>query len=321
MKKLKYSKLKIFHYKKKLDSLPIDKEIKSPIHIRIKPTNICNHNCWYCAYKVDYLQLGQDMVERDFIPKEKMFEIIDDCKEMGVKAITFSGGGEPFVYRYFLDTIKKVVESKIAFASLTNGSKLNGEIAELFAHNGRWIRISIDAWDDKSYAKNRGVKEGEFSKIINNIKNFVKIKDKKCSIGISYIVDKNNYHKIYEFAKMMKEIGVDSIKISPCIVSNSGVENNLYHKKFFEKAKELSLKAKEKLEDSSFEVFESYRLLEEKFDKDYTWCPYAQILPVIGADLNIYPCQSLALLQNILQVHPAVLEIRQPNLRVNLFYK
>ena len=28
--------------------------------------------------------------------------------------------------------------------------------------------------------------------------------------------------------------------------------------------------------------------------KDYTWCPYLQILPVIGADLNIYPCQDKA---------------------------
>ena len=295
MKKLKYSRLKIFHYTDKLNSLPLNnKEIKPPIHIRIKPTNVCNHNCWYCAYKVDYLQLGQDMVERDYIPKDKMMEILNDCKDMGVKAITFSGGGEPFVYRYFLDTIKKVIENGLAFASLTNGSRLNGEIAELFAYHGRWIRVSIDAWDDKSYSKARGVKVGEFSKIIENIQNFTNLKNRKCSIGISYIVDKNNYHKIYEFAKKVKDIGVDSIKISPCIVSNDGIENNLYHKPFYEKAKELSMKVKVELEDESFEVFESYHLLEEKFDKDYSWCPYAQILPVIGADLNIYPCQDKA---------------------------
>jgi radical SAM protein with 4Fe4S-binding SPASM domain len=28
--------------------------------------------------------------------------------------------------------------------------------------------------------------------------------------------------------------------------------------------------------------------------KEYTWFPYSQILPVIGADLNIYPCQDKA---------------------------
>ncbi len=291
----KYSGLKIFHYQEKLDSLAKENEtIKAPIHIRIKPTNVCNHNCWYCAYKSDTLQLGQDMVERDFIPLEKMMEIIEDIKEMGVKAVTFSGGGEPFVYRYFTETIKKLIEYKIPFASLTNGSKLKGEIAELFALNATWLRISIDGWDSESYAKARDVKLTEFGKIIQNMKEFASIPNRKCNLGISFIVDKTNYTKIYEFSKMMKEIGVDSIKISPCVVENDGKLNNDYHKPFYNEAKELSQKVKKELEDSSFEVFDSYHLLEETFEKQYTWCPYSQILPVIGADLNIYPCQDKA---------------------------
>lgn len=295
MKRHKYSNLKIFHYQKKLDSLSKDiTDIKPPVHIRIKPTNTCNHNCWYCAYKVDYLQLGQDMVERDFIPKEKMMEIIDDCKDIGVKAITFSGGGEPFVYRYFLETIHKVIQNDIDFASLTNGSKLKGEIAELFAYHATWLRVSIDGYDDESYSKSRSMRLGEFSKVIKNMKNFAKIPNRTCNLGVSYIIDKNNYKKIYDFTKMMKEIGVDSIKLSGTVVANDGGENNLYHKPFFEEAKELCLKAKTDFEDENFEVFDSYHYLDDKFDKDYNWCPYAQILPVIGADLNIYPCQDKA---------------------------
>jgi len=291
----KYSNLKVFHYQDKLDSLQKDKnEIKAPIHIRIKPTNVCNQNCWYCAYKVDNLQLGQDMVERDYIPEEKMMEIINDCKEMGVKAITFSGGGEPFTYRFFLQTIKKLVENNMSFASLTNGSKLRGEIADLFAKNATWLRVSMDGWDDESYAKAREVKVGEFTKITNNMKFFVSIPNRICNLGVVYIVDKINYSKIYEFSKLMKEIGVDSIKISPCVVDNDGVKNNEYHMPFYDNAKELSQKVKEELESENFEVFDGYHLLEETFEKKYKWCPYSQILPVIGADLNIYPCQDKA---------------------------
>jgi len=291
----KYSNLKIFHYQDKLDSLVKDvKAIKAPLHIRIKPTNVCNHNCWYCAYKSDDLQLGQDMVEKDFIPEDKMMEILDDCKDMGVKAITFSGGGEPFTYRYFTQTIKKLIDYKIPFASLTNGSRLNGEVAQLFAKNATWLRVSIDGYDDESYAKARDVKVGEFTKILNNMKYFVNIADRTCNLGVSFIIDATNYTKIYEFSKLMKSIGVDSIKLSGCVVDNEGVKNNEYHKSFFEKAKELSQKVKDELEDENFEVFDSYHYLEDKFDKDYTWCPYSQVLPVIGADLNIYPCQDKA---------------------------
>ena len=59
---LLYSRMKVFHFKEKLDSLPrASGTILPPINVRIKPTNVCNHNCWYCAYRVQNLQLGQDI--------------------------------------------------------------------------------------------------------------------------------------------------------------------------------------------------------------------------------------------------------------------
>ena len=289
-----YTKYKIFHYQDKLDSLEASTDdIKAPIHIRIKPTNVCNHDCWYCAYKSSNLQLGKDMVERDSIPKEKMMEIIDDCVEMGVKAITFSGGGEPFVYKHFTDTVKRLAETDISFASLTNGSRLKGEIAELFAHHGTWLRISIDGWDDESYSEYRHTGKNEFSKVMQNMEAFKKLGG-SCYLGVSLIVDNKNYKHIHEFTKRVKDTGVDSIKISPCIVSNSGEENDAYHRPIFKEAKEQPVRAKEEFEDAGFEVNECYHEAEIDFGKNYDWCPYLQILPVIGADLNIYPCQDKA---------------------------
>ena len=114
---LLYTRLKIFHFRDKLESLPQEnKKILPPLHIRIKPTNMCAHKCWYCAYTADNLQLGKDMITRDFIPKEKMMEIIEDIDEMGVKALTFSGGGDPFYYTYLLDTVKKLSNTSVKFA-------------------------------------------------------------------------------------------------------------------------------------------------------------------------------------------------------------
>lgn len=290
----KYSQLKIFHFKDKIDSLPITvKEVKAPIHIRIKPTNQCNHNCWYCAYRVDNLQLGRDMIATDFIPKKKMMEIIDDCIAMGVNAITFSGGGEPFIYKHMLETAKKLVDSPIKFASLTNGSRLKGEVAEVFAKNAAWVRVSMDGWNDESYARYRGVKTNEFSNIIKNIKNF-KGYGGDCALGVSFIIDRINYRHVYEFIRLIKSTGVDNIKLSGCVVDNDGKKNNEYHYPIYDEVKKQAIKAKEELEDGCFEIYDAYHLLEEKFYKDYTWCPYSQILPVIGADLNIYTCQDKA---------------------------
>ncbi|MGA1870302.1 MAG: radical SAM protein [bacterium] len=292
--KVKYSKMKIFHFKDKIDTLDRDSdEILSPIHVRIKPTNVCSHNCKYCAYRVESLQLGKDMNEREYIPKEKMMEIIDDMVDMDVKAVTFSGGGDPFCYPYLRDVIKRLTHTHIKFASLTNGSNLHGELAEIFAARASWIRISLDGWNDESYSAYRGVKRGEFTKVINNITHFRKL-DGGCFLGISIIVDRENASHIYDLISLLKNSGVDSVKVSACIVSNDGTENNLYHKPFFPLVKEEIGRAKDDFEQESFEIFDAYHELDEKFNKEYTWCPYLQILPVIGADLNIYPCQDKA---------------------------
>lgn len=289
-----YTKMKIFHFKEKIDSLPeFSEAVLAPIHIRIKPTNVCNHNCSYCAYRTGNLQLGKDMQPRDFIPRDKMLEIIDDIVEIGVRAVTFSGGGEPFCYPYLLEAVKKLAKSPVKFASLTNGSLLDGEIAELFAHYGLWLRISIDGWDDKSYSGYRGVKEGEFTKIMNNIRNFKRLGG-RCFMGACIIVNRQNASHVYELTKRLKETGISSVKVAPCIVSNSGRENNEYHAPIFKQAKEQIAKAASELLDGDFEISDSYHSQLESFRKEYAWCPYLQILPVIGADLNIYPCQDKA---------------------------
>ncbi len=291
---LLYTNLKIFHFKEKLDTIPENTdEIAPPVHIRMKPTNVCGHNCCYCAYRSDDLQLGKDMVTKDYIPQEKMMEIIDDIIEMGVTAVTFSGGGDPFYYPHILETVKKLSKSPVKFAALTNGARLCGEVAEIFANCGAWLRVSIDGWDNESYSKYRGVSMGEFSKVMKNMEDFKKIGG-NCFLGVSVIVDKKNSLHLYEFVKKIKDVGVNSVKISPCVVSNDGINNNRYHQPIFKNVKQQVKRAMEDFADERFEVFDSYHELDDKFEKDYNWCPYIQILPVIGADLNIYPCQDKA---------------------------
>jgi len=289
-----YSGMKIFHFKEKIDSLPksVDK-IMPPIHIRIKPTNVCNHNCYYCAYRADNLQLGKDMMMNNYIPREKMIEIIDDIVEMGVKSVTFSGGGEPFCYPYFLETIQKLSKTPVKFAALTNGANLQGKLAELFANHGTWLRVSMDGWDDESYCAYRKVALGEFTTIMKNIAQFKKLEG-KCYLGVSLVIDKKNAPHVYNMTKRLKDNGVDSVKISPCIVSNNGDENNRYHQVIYHEVKNQVGRILDELAEERFKIFDAYHELDGKFKKSYSWCPYLQILPVIGADLNIYPCQDKA---------------------------
>ena len=286
--------MKIFNYMDKIQSLPETNDlVLPPIHLRIKPTNTCNQKCRYCAYLDKNLQLGNDMNLKDMIPKEKMMEIIDDLDDMSVKAITFSGGGEPLCYPYFKETLMKLSKTNIKFAALTNGSRLKDDLAIIFSKYATWVRVSIDGWDDESYSDYRGVANGSYTKLMSNLNNFSKL-DGDCFLSVCIIVDKQNATHLNNLIHQLKDVGVKSIKIAPCIISNKATENNFYHKSIENIVKDQIDKTFEQLASDEFEIFDSYHLQLESFQKHYSWCPYLQILPVIGADCNVYACHDKA---------------------------
>ncbi len=289
-----YSKLKMFHFTGKLDSLRAENpQLLAPLHVRLKPTNICNHNCWYCAYRRDTIQLGKDMLPRDYIPEAKVMELVDDFIDMGVRAVTFSGGGDPLCYPYLTKTARRLADAGIKIATLTNGALLKGEIAELFAAEGSWIRVSLDGWDGRSYAEYRGVSEKEFDRVIGNLAEFRK-RSTSCRLGAVIIVDNKNYSHVYDLVRMFHDMGLHSVKVAPCLTSNDGDENNRYHAPHFNKVKVQIQRAISEFQSASLEIFDSYYEQLCTFQKSYDWCPYIQINPVVGADMNVYSCHDKA---------------------------
>lgn len=286
-----YSNLKFLGFAGQLDALR-RKDLVAPVHIRIKPINHCNHNCWYCAYRADQLQLGEQMDLKDRIPDDKMMEIADDVVAMGVKAVTFSGGGEPLLYKSLPEVIDRLAAGGVRVATLTNGSNLQGRMADAFANHGTWIRVSLDAWDDASYAKSRGIAEGAFTKLMNNMAAFAK-RGSKCVLGTSFIVSQENHQHLYEVCSRLKDAGVDHVKVAAAVISNDVRENNEYHRRIMDPVTREIDRASA-LNDSGFHVVNHYHETDERFEKSYESCPFLQFLVVIGADQTVYTCQDKA---------------------------
>ena len=218
-----YSNLKIFHHQDTLNKIEKGQRC-NPLYIRIKPTNICNHNCYYCHYKNPYLKLDEYQKD-DYIPHDKMMEIIDDMEKMKVKAVTFSGGGEPLVYPYIEETMERVLQTGIDLSIITNGSLLTGKKAQILA-KAKWVRISIDSINPENYAKIRGISGNSMEKLLKNIEEFAKIKSKDCELGVNFVIGKENYKEIANVAATMKGLGVNHVKFA-ALFSNMTEE---YHK-------------------------------------------------------------------------------------------
>ncbi len=268
------------------------RRLAAPIHVRIKPNNHCNHSCWYCAYRYDNLALGQGINLKDQIPEAKMFEIIDDLIEVGVRAVTFSGGGEPLIYKPIVKCIERLAAGGIKVATLTNGSNLKVKVADAFASHGTWVRVSVDGWSDDSYAEARSVRIGAFTQLLKNMEAFSKLKS-PCELGVSFIATHANNDHIYEALEKFKVAGVGHVKVSGAVVANSIPENNAYHSVICDVVAEQIAKAKG-LEDDHFRIVNHYHTLEGRFEKTYDYCPFLLFLTIIGADCKVYTCQDKA---------------------------
>ena len=61
-----YSELKIFRHTEHINKF-LRGERVAPIYVRIKPTNICNQRCFYCAYANDSLFDAREVNQRESI--------------------------------------------------------------------------------------------------------------------------------------------------------------------------------------------------------------------------------------------------------------
>jgi len=295
----KYCDLKIMWHPDKIHSLRTQ-EVTAPLCIRIKPTNRCDHRCFYCSYNPEVGNVLSECINlRDEIPREKMMEILSDMRDIGVKAVTYSGGGEPLLYRHIDETLKKTLEYKIDLSAITNGQRLNEERADYLCH-AKWVRISLDSCKPETFIKTRRVPESFFYALKGNINKFSQKKDRGCEFGINFVVNHINADEVYEAAKFFKELGVNHLKLTPRWIDAEG-EWLKYHEPLKVKVTEQIARAKEDLVDKNFAIFDTY---ENDFKltgvpvRTYSTCPMMQIVPVIGADSIVYFCHDKAYMQS-----------------------
>ena len=286
MIKEEYSLYKIVHHYDKILAMQQNEPV-SPVQIHLVPSNRCNESCSFCSYRMKGHTSNQKFSEKDIISSEKIYEIIDSCVALGVKAIQFTGGGEPLVHPNIKSIIRRTKEKGLDVGLVTNGLFLDDELIDILS-DVVWVRISLDAANAETYSQMRGTKEKNFYRVIDSVASLADYK-KTTVLGVGFVVNVNNYKEIYESAKICKERGVDNFRIS-ALFNPRGLE---YFSDFHEHAKFLAQRCKIELEDDDFTVFNLYDdRIKDMFEgkQEYSFCPMKDFVPYVGADLNVYTC-------------------------------
>lgn len=291
---LPYSELKLFHHIDRIEGLLQGKRV-APIYIRIKPTNVCNQNCFYCVYANDCVFEGRNVDKRESMEWSCLEKTLYELSDIGVKAVTFSGGGEPLCYHSIQKALELVQQLGLDYSMISNGQALEKENAELLK-NAKWIRISLDSSKAGVYEKIRKV--NTYHKVLANIEQFAKCKNKNCTLGINCVITKENASDVYDICRLAKELGADNIKLSPIMVKENDGE---YHAGIKKTVSDQIARAREDLESESFGIVDKYTDdigMTNDFVKSYSRCVIQELFAVIAADSKVYRCHQRAYMKS-----------------------
>ncbi|MEE1086813.1 MAG: radical SAM protein [Schaedlerella sp.] len=201
-----------------------------PQYVMMKITNCCNSDCVYCNHAVS----KQGIEEKSTISVEKILEIVDQAAELGVKALSLSGG-EPLVTCDIEKIVERIVSKGIVPVMLTNGLLLEEKAERLYEAGLKYFIISIDSLDEEAYRIQRGASLKRALKGIDKLLE-IKEKDENVRIHITPVLTQNNLEEMPEFIRYFSEKGV-AVQLSP------------YHQ--FDKSKEdiLSIQDIDKLKE------------------------------------------------------------------------
>jgi len=128
--------------------------------LQIELTSRCNERCVHCY-------IPHDQKINDIEP-ELFYDILEQCRDMGVLTVTLSGG-EPMLHKNFCDFLRKVKEYDFAINVLSNLTLLNDEIiAELKAARLSSVQVSLYSLDPAIHDSITKL-EGSFYKTRDNI--------------------------------------------------------------------------------------------------------------------------------------------------------
>ena len=308
MAELEYGVSKAIYHTDKIKGLQQGKMI-IPLGIQLDLEAYCNDSCNFCSYRKDnghnnmMLELinaipGKNYTENKPIgqpsPSSRLpYEMADtlpkQIKEAGMKSCELTGGGEPTLWKAFDKLYENLGKEGIDIGLVTNGSMITDQRAALIRKYGLWCRISMDAANQKTHQLIHRTPNEDFERRLNNIRKLTKDKPDTLTVGISFIINQDNWREIKDASELFAGMGVDHLRFSWMFdeEGDAGLTKDQQ-----ELAKTNIEWCQKKYDTEQFRIFtEKDRVdLYKQKNTDFDKCYYQYFVFCAGADSKLYPC-------------------------------
>lgn len=254
----------------------------APITIEIHPTNRCNLRCRDCTFqninrKTEFDSAGLEKITKGIIGLNT------------VKAIVWSGGGEPTLYKGLIDSARLFGEAGIEQGIATNGTNLTDEFIDVATKYFTYVRVSLNAATRQSYVKMHGT--DQYWNVRSGMEKLREkrdgTRDCKLTVGSSFLVYPENVQDIPLAIKNAEEMGLDYLQIKPAILSQEAPSLE-YLCEAYRLLSNLSLDSARTTIMVDMDKFQDLR--SNDYGRSYSTCWGALFYATISADQKMYVC-------------------------------
>lgn len=201
-----------------------------PITLELDLTDRCNHRCFFCYTPED------DKKTKAQAETARILFLLDEARRLGVKGISYTGGGEPMLHPGFYEIIRYGKKLGFDQGLMTNGSAITMKGCKDLCRSLQWLRISIGGGNREAYKSVQGV--DQFDRIVDNLDTLVQQRNLLQSdtvVGVRMLMLERNYKSLPDFMDTLhdRNILIDYLQLAPNQFAKHNVFDN--HKSFFEK--------------------------------------------------------------------------------------
>ena len=175
---------------------------KGLLSIELEFTRKCNLRCLYC-----YANAGE--AAENELRADEIKSVILQAKEMGAKKIVLLGGGEPVIYQGLTDIIRYIQSLGLQQVLFTNGTLLNGEIADFLFQHEVLVVIKSNSMRPEVQDTLAGVK-GIFKSIRRGLRHLLEAgyPGKGTTLGLQTVICRQNIAELPSMWIWARERGI-----------------------------------------------------------------------------------------------------------------
>jgi len=177
--------------------------MRVPKTVEICITGRCNLSCGYCFY-------ADEMAALTDLPKARWLTFFEEMGSLGVQKVIISGG-EAFTRPDIFELIDGLIENKMRYSLLTNGTLITEETMEAFNVGKRRLRldsiqISIDGASAEVHDASRPPKS--FDRALRALR---LMKERGFPVTVRVTVNRHNLHDLENIAwLLLEDVGLPS---------------------------------------------------------------------------------------------------------------